>query len=82
MLKILKFTVGDLVMREMTDPADPARKIFRQGIIKEVENSTVVINWFHDPRFLDPGDMNLRISSKMFRTQVMNGSLKHYPAKK
>jgi hypothetical protein len=80
MLNLAKFSVGDLVVQDFTDPKEPSQKIARRGIIKEVNPTTIVVKWTRDPRLADIKD--IPITTMMFRKLIMSGSIKHYPAKK
>ena len=82
MLNLAKFTVGDLFIQELPDPTDPSTKIARRGIIKKVDNTTLVVKWTKDSRFPDPGENEVRMLTQTVRTMIMNGSVKHFASKK
>lgn len=80
MLNLAKFNVGDLVVQDFTDPKDPSKRIARRGIIKEVNPTTILVKWTHEPRLADIKD--IPITTMMFRKLIMSGSIKHYLSKK
>ena len=81
--EIKKFTIGDLITQKIVleagDNQAEGMVINRCGIIVDVNNSTITIEW-SNKEYNDP-QKKLVIFNTTLRKMIMHGSINHFSAK-